>query len=80
MYIFFRQVEKSERERLEKDEERMHHGKNLSLLKVEENQFHEYADQVIEEAKTRDLNTFPLKKASKRGSGIIIMLASIRNK
>ena len=65
---------------MEKDEERMHHDKNLSLLKVEENQFHEYADQVIEEAKTRDLNTFPLKNASKRGSGTIIMLAFIRNK
>ncbi|XP_003386126.1 PREDICTED: coiled-coil domain-containing protein 173-like [Amphimedon queenslandica] len=62
-------VEKEERERMEREEEKTHQQKNLSLLKVEENQFQEYAGQVIQETKERDLNTFPLKKASKRGSG-----------
>ena len=56
---------------MEREEEKTHQQKNLSLLKVEENQFQEYAGQVIQETQERDLNTFPLKKASKRGSGKI---------
>ena len=63
------QVEKSEREKLEKDEYSISEAQNLELLKVEEDQFQQYADQVISQAKSRNINIYPLKKASKRGTG-----------
>lgn len=60
-----------EREKSEKEEENNYYKQNLDLLKVEEDQFQQYASQVIEETKSKGSSLYPLKKASKRGSGTI---------
>eukprot|EP00794_Sanderia_malayensis_P003148 gene3148-3617_t len=43
--------------------------KNLQLIVKEEEQFQEYAQKVIGEAKANDRNTFPLVKAASAGPG-----------
>ena len=41
----------------------------LSQLKLEEDEFQEYAEKVIEKAKQKDRNVFPLKVVKARGAG-----------
>ena len=53
----------------EKDIEHDFYLKNLELVKVEEAQFQEYANKVINEAKQRRANVKPLKKAARPGAG-----------
>ena len=51
------------------EDEHDYYAKNLELLKVEEEQFQEYANKVINEAKQRKANIKPLKKAAHPGAG-----------
>ena len=50
-------------------DEESYRKQNMDLLKVEEDQFQQYADQVIKEAKSRGAPLYPLKVASKKGCG-----------
>ena len=51
------------------EEEHSEYQKNMDLLKVEEEQFQDYAQKVIEEAKSRNAPTYPLKIAMNTGAG-----------
>ena len=53
----------------ELEDEHDYNSKNLELLKVEEEQFQEYANKVINEAKQRKANIKPLKKTAHPGAG-----------
>lgn len=53
----------------EKAENREYIEGNLSLLRIEETQFQEYANQVIQEAKNRGAPTYALRAAARSGAG-----------
>lgn len=57
------------RKEKERENERAFYLKNLELVQVEEEQFQEYANKVIGEAKQRRANVKPLKKAAHPGAG-----------
>ena len=54
----------------EKAENRDYIEQNLSLLRVEEDQFREYSNQVIKEAKNRGAPTYALRAAARSGAGL----------
>ena len=54
----------------EKTENRDYIEQNLSLLRVEEDQFREYSNQVIKEAKNRGAPTYALRAAARSGAGL----------
>lgn len=56
-------VEKQQQEMLAEDEE------NMKLLALEERQFQEYAQRVIEHCEKGDRNVYPLRKAAQPGVG-----------
>jgi hypothetical protein len=68
-YLKAQMVERDEREKDDSKGESKYQRDNLKLMNVEENQFQQYACQVINEAKSRDSNIYPLMKAAKKGSG-----------
>ena len=43
--------------------------RNMELLKIEEDQFQEYAKKVIDHCERGQRNTYPLKKAAHSGAG-----------
>ena len=53
----------------EKDTEKDFYLKNLELVQVEEEQFQEYANKVINEAKQRKAHVKPLVKGAHPGAG-----------
>lgn len=57
------------RKNKEQENERDFYLKNLELVKVEEEQFQEYANKVINEAKQRKANIKPLTKGAHPGAG-----------
>ena len=57
------------RKNKEQENEQDFYLKNLELVQVEEEQFQEYANKVINEAKERKANIKPLKKAAHPGAG-----------
>lgn len=61
--------ERAEKERLQHEEDLYHDSKIVSLLELEENQFQQYANEVIKKAESRKCNTYPLVKAASAGAG-----------
>lgn len=57
------------RKNKEQETEQDFYLKNLELVKVEEEQFQEYANKVINEAKQRKANVIPLTKGAHPGAG-----------
>lgn len=57
------------RKNKEQENERDFYLRNLELVKVEEEQFQEYANKVINEAKQRKANIKPLTKGAHPGAG-----------
>ena len=57
------QVVKEQKEKLEMDK------KNLELLTMEEQQFQEYANKVIDHCEKGGRNTYPLRQAAREGHG-----------
>ena len=62
-----------QRKEEQKKEERAYKDHNMKLLKVEEEQFQEYAERVIGEAEKRGAHTQPLRKAAKTGAGMVLL-------
>ena len=52
-----------------RDEQLEYDRKNLELLSVEEEQFQEYANKVINHCEKGGRNVYPLRKAAKEGAG-----------
>ena len=71
------QAEKYKREEIEQLEEHDDWQTNMDMLKIEENQFQEYTQQVISEANERKAPIYPIQAASKSGAGNYIQ--TIRN-
>lgn len=61
--------ERAEKERYKRQEDLEHDHKIVDLLKIEEDQFQQYADKVIKEASDKKCNTYPLVKAASAGAG-----------
>lgn len=56
-------------ERFQRDMEAKFDLNQLDQLKLEENEFQEYAKEVIHQAKQKERNVFPLEKVRTRGAG-----------
>ena len=63
------QKDAATRKNKELENERDFYMKNLELVQVEEEQFQEYANKVIKEAKERKANVKALRKAAHPGAG-----------
>ncbi|XP_039254986.1 cilia- and flagella- associated protein 210-like [Styela clava] len=61
--------ELAEKERFKRQEDLEHDHKIVDLLKIEEDQFQQYAGKVIKEASEQKCNTYPLVKAASAGAG-----------
>ncbi|CAK8673200.1 unnamed protein product [Clavelina lepadiformis] len=61
--------ERAAKERGGREDDLYHDEKLLQLHSIEEEQFQQYANKVISEAKKKDRNPYPLYKASLAGSG-----------
>lgn len=64
-------MEKLKKEELEMIEEHGNWQKNMELMNLEEDQFQEYAQKIIDEAKQRNAPVYPLIVAAKAGPGKI---------
>ena len=60
----------TKRDETEQLEEKDRWQQNMNLWKVEEDQFQQYAQKVINEAKDRGAPTYPLQVAAKTGAGM----------
>uniref|UniRef100_H2Z1I5 Trichohyalin-plectin-homology domain-containing protein n=1 Tax=Ciona savignyi TaxID=51511 RepID=H2Z1I5_CIOSA len=61
--------ERAEKERCNREEDLHHDGQLVNLLSIEEEQFQEYAEKVIKDAKQKGQNPYPLIKAAQSGAG-----------
>ena len=68
-YCGFQINELAAEERLQRDREAKFDLNQLSQLKLEEDEFQEYAEKVIKKAEQKDRNVFPLKVVKARGAG-----------
>lgn len=63
------QDERQNKETVGIQEELMLDQANINLLGIEEQQFQEYADKVIEHCEKGGRNVYPLRKAAQKGAG-----------
>lgn len=61
--------ERAEQERRKRQQDLDHDNKLVELISIEEDQFQQYADSVIDEAKKKNCNLYPLMKAASAGAG-----------
>jgi len=61
--------DRAEQERVQRTEDLNYDNQIVNLLRIEEDQFQQYANKVIDDAVKNDRNPYPLKKAAKSGAG-----------
>jgi hypothetical protein len=61
--------ERAEVERVNREEDLNYDNQIVNLLRIEEDQFQQYATKVIDNAVKNDRNPYPLRKAAKAGAG-----------